>query len=179
MRHVSVPLYKGLGINDIAAFLSNGHRNLYNYLPDRQEIRKVPKEWTCNVIATVLGGVFTGWVRNRIEERNEAVKEQKDLNIDMDPELAAVYQASTKTSRKYLEIVILLHQVFFSVSKGASANMMKAGTKRRRTKAQIKQDKADALLEEAENHRRLAELAELQAKVGLLEQEAANGKAAS
>ena len=43
--------------------------------------------------------------------------------------------------------------------------MMKAGTKRRRTKAQIKEDKARIILEEAQNKRKLAELAELQARV--------------
>ena len=70
-----MPLYKGLGIKDISAFLNNGHHNVFDYLPDQQEIRKVPKEWICNVLATVLKGMFTGWVKNRIEERNEAVKE--------------------------------------------------------------------------------------------------------
>ena len=65
------------------------------------------------------------------------------------------------------------------VSKGISANMLKAGTKRRRTKQQVKDDKARALLEEAENHRKLAQLAELQARVGMLEHEADQGRAAS
>ena len=70
-------------------------------MPDQQEIRKVSKEWICNICATVLGGVFSGWVRNRIEERNSAVRENKNLNIDADPEIAAAFRASTKVSRKY------------------------------------------------------------------------------
>jgi len=96
-----VPLYKGLGIKDISAFLNNAHHNVFNYLPDQQEIRKVPKEWICNVLATVLKGMFTGWVKNRIEERNEAVKEARNTDIGMDPEMAEAFRASTKTSCRY------------------------------------------------------------------------------
>ena len=96
-----MPLYKGLGIKDISAFLNNAHHNVFNYLPDQQEIRKVPKEWICNVLATVLKGMFTGWVKNRIEERNEAVKEARNTDIGMDPEMAEAFRASTKTSCRY------------------------------------------------------------------------------
>ena len=69
-------------------------------MPDRQEIHKVSKEWICNVCATVLGGVFSGWVRNRIEERNEHVKQNKNLMIAMDADVAAAFRSSTKVSRK-------------------------------------------------------------------------------
>ena len=54
----------------MSEFLNNGHQDVFAYMPDQQEIRKVPKQWLANVCATVLGGVFTGWVRARIEERN-------------------------------------------------------------------------------------------------------------
>ena len=57
--------------------------------------------------------------------------------------------------------------------------MLKVGTKRRRTKAQIKEEKARALLEEAETNRKLGELADLQARVGMLEHQANQGRAAS
>ena len=70
-------------------------------MPDQQEIRKVSKEWICNICVTVLGGVFSGWVRNRIEERNSSVRENRNLNIEADPEIAAAFRASTKVSRKY------------------------------------------------------------------------------
>ena len=69
-------------------------------MPDSQEIHKVSKEWICNVCATLLQGMFSGWVRNRIEERNEAVKRNRNLDIDMDPEVAAAFRSSTKVSCK-------------------------------------------------------------------------------
>ena len=74
---------------------------------------------------------------------------------------------------------MLSSSISTAVSKGVSANMLKAGTKRRRTKQQIKEEKARVLLEEVENNRKLAELAELQARVGMLAHPASQGKAAS
>ena len=88
VRHIQVPQYEGLSLKHIAAFLNNGHQEVWDYMPDAQEIHKVSKEWICNVCATILKGLFSGWVRNRIEERNEAVKRNKNLDIQMDAEVA-------------------------------------------------------------------------------------------
>ena len=64
VRHISVPQYEGLALKNIAAFLDNGHQEVFDYFPDQQEIHKVEKAWICNVCATVLKGLFSGWVRN-------------------------------------------------------------------------------------------------------------------
>ena len=82
-------------MRDIADFLNNGRQHVFEYLPDHQEIHKVGKDWICNVIATVLKGEFTGWIRNQIEIRNAAVTKKKNLMIDMDPEVAAAFNQST------------------------------------------------------------------------------------
>ena len=60
----------------------------------------MPKEWICNVCATVLRGLFTGWVKNQIETRNEKVTKQQDLMIEMDSEVLEAFRASTSVSRK-------------------------------------------------------------------------------
>ena len=38
VRHVSVPQYEGLTIEKIAKFINDGHQEVYQYLPDQQEI---------------------------------------------------------------------------------------------------------------------------------------------
>ena len=101
MRHISVPQYDGLSLKHIAAFLDNGHQHVFDYMPDNQEIHKVSKEWICNVCATVLGGLFSGWVCNQIELRNEGVTKKKNLMISMDPAVAEAFRSSTKVSRKF------------------------------------------------------------------------------
>ena len=52
-------------------------------------------------MATVLGDVFTDWVSEKIEERNEEVREKKDMNIELDPDIAAAFKASTSVSREF------------------------------------------------------------------------------
>ena len=52
-------------------------------------------------MATVLGAVFTDWVSEKIEERNEEVREKKDMNIELDPDIAAAFRASTSVSREF------------------------------------------------------------------------------
>ena len=52
-------------------------------------------------MATVLGDVFTDWVSEKIEERNEEVRNKKDMNIELDPDIAAAFRASTSVSREF------------------------------------------------------------------------------
>ena len=60
----------------------------------------MPKEWICNVCATVLRGLFLGWVKNQIEARNQKVSREQDLMIEMDAEVLEAFRASTSVSRK-------------------------------------------------------------------------------
>ncbi len=70
-------------------------------MPDKGELHKVSREWICNVVATVLGTTFTNWVKEQIEARNEEVREKKDMNIELDPDIAAAFRASTSVSREF------------------------------------------------------------------------------
>ena len=69
-------------------------------MPDKGELHKVSREWICNVVATVLGTTFTNWVKEQIEARNEEVREKKDMNIELDADVAAAFTASTSVSCK-------------------------------------------------------------------------------
>ena len=45
--------------------------------------------------------MFTDWVSEKIEERNEEIREKKDMNIELDPDIAAAFKASTSVSREF------------------------------------------------------------------------------
>jgi len=66
---------------------------------------------------------------------------EKNLLIEMDPEVAEIYAASTAVSSKLRFILNAYHNnltIFsYTASKGIGANMLKVGTKRRRTPKQI------------------------------------------
>jgi hypothetical protein len=100
MRTISVPYYDSLSLQKIIEFCREQPNEMHLYMPDRLEVHKVSREWICNVIATVLGETFTNWVRVKIEARNEDVTEKKDMNIELDEDIAAAFNASTSVSCK-------------------------------------------------------------------------------
>ena len=97
-----MPHYENLSLDKIKAFCSGHHNDIDNYLPDKKELFKVSREFICNVCATVLKNIFTDWVKTQIEERNEEMKEKKDMNIELDPDIAAAFNASTSVSSRLL-----------------------------------------------------------------------------
>ena len=99
---MSVPHYENLSLDKIKAFCSGYHNDINNYLPDKQELHKISREFICNVCATVLKNIFTDWIKEQIEERNEKMKEKKDMNIELDPDIAAAFHVSSFVSRKLL-----------------------------------------------------------------------------
>ena len=61
------------------------------YLPDGDDLKKVPKEWIANICASVLKNIFTDWVKKQVNKRNRELIVQKGLAIDMDPEIAEIF----------------------------------------------------------------------------------------
>jgi len=100
VRHISVPYYESLTLNRISNFLLDGHSHVFQYMPDRQEIHKVNKEWICNICASVLKNIFTDWVKLKIQKRNEDFVEKRELGIELDPDVAEAFNASTAVSGK-------------------------------------------------------------------------------
>ena len=63
----------------------------------------MPKQWISNVVHTVLKNIFSDWVKAQIEKRNREMVIERGLTIEMDAEVAAAFEASTKTSGKSLQ----------------------------------------------------------------------------
>ena len=81
-----------------------------------------------------IGAPFFEWVNQRVNERNAQLVLEKNLAIDMDPEVAKAFHASTAVS----------------VQHGAGANMLKIGSKRRRPPAEVKAEREAKATKEAE-----------------------------
>ena len=62
--------------------------SLLNYLPDKQEIIKIPKQWLVNVAYTIIGNDFDAWISQKIEERNAKLVDSQLVMISVDPEIA-------------------------------------------------------------------------------------------
>jgi len=102
-----VPYYESLSLEKIKDFCRRQPNDIDRYFPDRQELHKIGREWICNVIATVLEDVFTDWVGQQINDRNIEVTDKKEMNIELDEDIAAAFNASTSVSRKCRTILKL------------------------------------------------------------------------
>ena len=90
VRNINIPAYENLTIACISEFVTQ-YRQVGDYLPEPKEIPKAPKHWIGNVCATVLQDIFTDWVKEKVEERNESLVTKKGLAIEMDAELVAAF----------------------------------------------------------------------------------------
>ena len=61
------------------------------HFPVVRELRKFPRQYICNVIHTVVGEPFAKWVSNRVTARNTKVAVVHNLNIKLDPRVAAAF----------------------------------------------------------------------------------------
>jgi hypothetical protein len=85
--------YEGLGVKEVLSFLKDNHQQVFDYLPEpKLELPKTPKQWICNISASIIGEPFNKWVRQQVEARHEKVSVKKDLMIKMDPEIAKVFK---------------------------------------------------------------------------------------
>ena len=105
-----------------------------------REVEKLPRSYLANVIYTIIGDRFRIWVDEKISERNQKIMQTQNLAINMDPEIYAAFQASTHVS----------------VQHGISGHLMKASAKRRRTKAEIAEEKLETARKEAVIQERMA-----------------------
>ena len=111
---MSVPYYSTLSIKKISEFVAATDQDMHLYIPDNQEFKKVSREWICNICATVMGTVFTDWLKEQIRDRNEEVKDKKDLNIELDADVAAAFRSSTAVSCKFSSLDVVSFYLCYS-----------------------------------------------------------------
>jgi hypothetical protein len=77
------------------------------YPKDPKDRKRLPKQWCINVAYSVVGDLFSDWVKAKINARNAKVTKEKDMLIGVDPEIAQAFNNSTSVSRKF-EIPVFL-----------------------------------------------------------------------
>ena len=71
-----------------------GFREVVDSLPISREIRKMPRSYVCNVIYSRVGTPFKDWVMARCSVRNDKLANDHNTSIQLDPRIAAAFQAS-------------------------------------------------------------------------------------
>ena len=121
---------------------------VWDYLPARRDCYRLSRQFLLNVINTIVGAPFSTWVTEQIKARDLKVADKGNMWIEMDAEVAAAFRASTAVSSKkdYFSTNTLLIHMFalcVVVQHGRSSHMLKIGSKRRRTQAEIEDAKAE------------------------------------
>ena len=95
-------------------------------------------------------------MQQRIDDRNEVLVDKDDMMIECDPDLAAAFHQSSMVSSKCLHFIhtFVVNNIFLLsvsiASKGSGANLLKIGSKRRRTKNEIAGEKVMMQMNEEE-----------------------------
>ena len=98
VSHCFVPQYDGLGLKEIYAHIDRSP-GLRAYVPDDfKERARLPKQWIVNVLSVLTDGDFEKWVLAQINARNEKVAVKADKFIDVDPEIAAIFNSASSIS---------------------------------------------------------------------------------
>ena len=65
-----------------------------------REVLKLPRAYIANFIYTLVEQPFADWVYSGIESRNQKLTQKNDMLVQMDPEIARIFVASTTVSGK-------------------------------------------------------------------------------
>lgn len=145
VRPINVPYYKGLTIEAILQWGSQ-YPQVVDALPIPKECLKLERQFLCDLIHTVVGPPFAKWVDDKVNQRNQRVAIEGNQIINMDPVMAKVFKESTQVS----------------TTNGKSYHMLKVGSKRRRTRAEIEVDKRAEKVSMREMQEALAKLQQVQ-----------------
>ena len=94
VKVIQVPYFEGLTMQTMLQYAS-AHPKVLKCLPSlEREINKLPRGYVANIIYTIVGDEFKQWVNKQIKMRNDKFREEKNIVIEMDPEVAAIFRAS-------------------------------------------------------------------------------------
>ena len=112
IKSIFVPMYKGLAIEDI---LNKGKEcpEVAHYLPEERDLDRLPKQWIADITYTVMKESFSKWVTERVKIRNDTIAENRNLIIELDPEVAEAFKKSLNISSKW-ESCECAYSVFIS-----------------------------------------------------------------
>ena len=91
LRVIHIPQYEGLSVEKLMVEAKK-YPNVMRALPEvEKEILKLPRAYIGNVMVTLMGDPFERWVEQRIQERNAKLKDERELELELDEDIAAIF----------------------------------------------------------------------------------------
>jgi hypothetical protein len=101
IQHLHCPQYETLSTKSILEWACAQSNLIQMYLPEEREIVKLPKQWILNVVYAILGEAFSTFIHERCQARNDKIIQERQMTINVDPEIAAAFNACNHVSSKY------------------------------------------------------------------------------
>ena len=103
VKVITVPHFEGLKVETMLTFAADFEYVMMCLPIIAREREKLPRDYIANVIYTLVGKPFSDWVNVRVKERHAKVLKEEEV-INLDPEIARIFNASTATSGKCISI---------------------------------------------------------------------------
>ena len=102
VKHITVPHFEGLKIEAMLDYAATKPFVMACLPAEKREREALPRQYVANVIYTKVGEEFKAWVNNIVNLRHEARRQEED-QIEMDPEIAEIFNASTAVAGKCIQ----------------------------------------------------------------------------
>ena len=97
---LQVPHFDGLTIQTMLEYANDNETVMRAFPNIRREIERLPRAYIANIIYTIVGQPFKTWVEQQVALRNQKVALEGAKMIEMDPEIARIFQQSQSISGK-------------------------------------------------------------------------------
>ena len=89
---LQVPHFEGLTISTMLEYVEGNKTVLRALHSINREVDRLPRAYLANVIYTIVGQPFKTWVEQQVALRNQKVALEGAKMIEMDPEIARIFQ---------------------------------------------------------------------------------------
>lgn len=100
VKTIHIPQFEGLTVKDMLTNAKNFPIVMQALPIEPREINKLPRQYLANLIYTMVGDPFRNWIEKKIQERNEKIMKEKNLAIEMDPDVLKAFRTSHYVSSK-------------------------------------------------------------------------------
>jgi hypothetical protein len=97
--HLTLPHFETLRFEDFLEY-ANQNPNVLEYLPIERETYRLPRQFLINTIYSVINTPFKKWADTRIEARNNKIRREKNLNVNMTAAAAECFASSNHVTSK-------------------------------------------------------------------------------
>ena len=98
-KKIFAPRYRGISVEKAIEFCRS-FPQVWKYLPEEKYIYNLPRDFTFNVMNTVIPDEFTPWINGLIALRDAEQKETQDLDIQVTEAALEAFKKSTHQSCK-------------------------------------------------------------------------------